>query len=118
MITCIRPLIQATSVPTLGRSQCVAWRAIAMRRGSTTISCLPPDRIARLTPLEMTGWFSLVLDPVIRITSACSMSAMVFVIAPLPNAAARPATVELCQRRAQWSMLLVFSTARVNFWAM
>jgi hypothetical protein len=43
---------------------------------------------------------------------------MGLVIAPLPKAAARPATVELCQSRAQWSMLLVCSTARVNFWAM
>jgi hypothetical protein len=33
--------------------------------------------------------------------SAFSMQPMVLVIAPLPNAAARPATVELCQRRAQ-----------------
>jgi len=39
---------------------------------------------------------------------------MEFVIAPLPKAAARPATVEECQRRAQWSMLLVFSTALAN----
>ena len=60
----------------------------------------------------------MVLEPVIRITSACAMSPMVLVIAPLPKAAARPATVEECQRRAQWSMLLVLSTARVNFWAM
>jgi hypothetical protein len=38
---------------------------------------------------------------VIKITFASSISAMVLVIAPLPNAAARPATVEECQRRAQ-----------------
>ncbi len=91
---------------------------MVMRRGSTTMSCLPFRCTARLTTLEMTGWFSDVLEPVIRMTSACSMSPMVLVIAPLPNAAARPATVEECQRRAQWSMLLVLSTARVNFWAM
>ncbi|KPA19471.1 hypothetical protein MHK_000310, partial [Candidatus Magnetomorum sp. HK-1] len=47
-----------------------------------------------------------------------SISAIGFVIAPLPNAAARPATVEECQRRAQWSILLVLSTALENFWAM
>ena len=73
---------------------------------------------ARLTKLDRTGWFSVVLDPVIRITSAFSMHPMVLVIAPLPKAAARPATVEECQRRAQWSMLLVFKTARVNLLAM
>jgi hypothetical protein len=42
-----------------------------------------------------------VLDPVTSITSDVSMSAMVLVMAPLPNAAARPATVELCQSLAQ-----------------
>jgi len=43
----------------------------------------------------------VVLDPVIRITFASSMSPMGFVMAPLPKAAARPATVEECQSRAQ-----------------
>ena len=32
---------------------------------------------------------------------------MELVIAPLPKAAARPATVEECQSRAQWSTLFV-----------
>ena len=41
---------------------------------------------------------------------------MELVIAPLPNAVARPATVELCQSRAQWSTLFVPTTARTNFW--
>jgi hypothetical protein len=44
------------------------------------------------------------------------MSEMGFVIAPLPKAAARPATVEECQSRAQWSTLLVPMTALANFW--
>jgi hypothetical protein len=50
-----------------------------------------------------------------RITSACSNSAMEFVMAPLPNAAARPATVTECQRRAQWSTFCVPRTPRRNF---
>ncbi len=41
-----------------------------------------------------------------------SISSMVLVIAPLPNEVARPATVAACQRRAQWSTLLVPITAR------
>jgi hypothetical protein len=41
---------------------------------------------------------------------------MEFVIAPLPNALARPATVEACHNRAQWSTLFVPITARMNFW--
>jgi hypothetical protein len=35
--------------------------------------------------------------------SASSNSAMELVMAPEPKDAASPATVELCQRRAQWS---------------
>ncbi len=101
MITCIMPLIQATSVPRLGRSQCSANSVILIRRGSTTMSLAPRRVTARLTNDESTGWFSEVLEPVMRITSASSISAIVFVMAPLPNAAARPATVELCQSRAQ-----------------
>jgi hypothetical protein len=38
---------------------------------------------------------------VIRKHLDSSMSAMEFVMAPEPNAVARPATVELCQSRAQ-----------------
>jgi hypothetical protein len=34
-------------------------------------------------------------------TSASSISAIELVIAPFPNTAARPATVEECQSRAQ-----------------
>ncbi len=47
------------------------------------------------------GWASEVLDPMMKMHSASSSSSMEFVMAPLPKAAARPATVELCQRRAQ-----------------
>jgi len=40
-ITCIMPLIQATSEPGRCRSQCVANRVMSMARGSTTISRVP-----------------------------------------------------------------------------
>jgi hypothetical protein len=49
-----------------------------------------------------------------KMTLAFSTSAMLLVIAPEPSVAARPATVELCQSRAQWSMLLVPMTARAK----
>lgn len=42
--------------------------------------------------------------------------AIELVMAPLPKAAARPATVEECQRRAQWSTLFVPNPTRQNFW--
>ena len=64
----------------------------------------------------MIGCASVVLDPMTRIAFACSMSSIVLVIAPLPNVFARPATVGACHNRAQWSTLLVPTTARVNFW--
>ncbi len=58
----------------------------------------------------------MVLLPIAKIQPELSSSPMVLVIAPLPKEVARPATVGLCQRRAQWSMLFVPITARVNFW--
>jgi hypothetical protein len=65
--------------------------------------------------VAISGWASLVFEPVIRIQAASSISGVELVIAPLPNAATRPATVGLCQSRAQWSTLLVPMTARANF---
>ena len=63
---------------------------------------LTPLRVAAcLTKLEITGWFSVVLEPMTRMQSVSSSSAMELVMAPEPKEAARPATVELCQRRAQ-----------------
>jgi hypothetical protein len=61
------------------------------------------------------GWHAVVLDPITKMELASSISAIELVMAPLPKAAARPATVEECQSRAQWSTLLVPITARANF---
>ena len=60
-----------------------------------------PLRTALIMRCAMMGWFSLVLEPMTNRTSLFSISAIEFVIAPEPNTVARPATVELCQRRAQ-----------------
>ena len=76
---------------------------------------LPVFRTAFLTSKAMTGWFSVVLEPMTKMQSALDISSMELVIAPLPNAIARPATVELCQRRAQWSTLFVPITALASF---
>jgi hypothetical protein len=83
-------------------------------RGSTTINFVFPERTAVFIIWAMTGWFSMVLVPVRSMTSASARSSSEFVIAPLPNAAARPATVGLCHKRAQWSMLFVPTTARAS----
>ncbi|OPY93501.1 MAG: hypothetical protein A4E73_00053 [Syntrophaceae bacterium PtaU1.Bin231] len=63
----------------------------------------------------MSGCWAVVFDPVMKKRSASSNSPMEFVMAPDPNDAARPATVELCQRRAQWSTLFVLRAARASF---
>jgi hypothetical protein len=47
-------------------------------------------------------------------TSALIMSTQWLVIAPLPNEAASPATVELCQRRA-WCSMYTRPMARMSF---
>jgi len=61
------------------------------------------------------GCEEVVLEPMIKMHPASSISEMELVMAPLPKAAARPATVEECQRRAQWSTLLVPTPALANF---
>lgn len=76
---------------------------------------LAPRRWARKTREAMRGCCSVVLEPMMKKAAASSRSGMELVMAPLPKAVARPATVEECQRRAQWSRLLVPRTARVNF---
>ena len=71
-----------------------------------------PDKLCK----RPDGWATVVLDPIMKMQSESSISGIEFVMAPLPKAAARPATVEECQRRAQWSMLLVPNPTRQNFW--
>jgi hypothetical protein len=57
----------------------------------------------------------VVLEPMTKIQSASRISPIVLVIAPLPKAIARPATVELCQSLAQWSTLFVDRATRASF---
>ena len=54
-------------------------------------------------------------DPIMRNDSLRGISLIEFVIAPDPSVAARPATVALCQSRAQWSILFVPMTDLINF---
>ena len=61
------------------------------------------------------GCCSVVFEPITRISSASLMSFIVFVAPPVPKEVERPSTVGLCQRRAQWSMLLVLSPALASF---
>jgi hypothetical protein len=64
----------------------------------------------------MTGWDSVVFEPVTSRQSASRMSRMGLVIAPPPKAIPRPETELAWHSRAQWSMLLVPMAARISFW--
>ncbi len=61
---------------------------------------------ARMMRMEPMGCATVVLDPMTKMQLASSNSRKELVMAPLPNAAASPATVGACQRRAQWSIWL------------
>lgn len=76
---------------------------------------LAPLALPRMIHLAAMGWFSVVLEPMMKMALLSANSGMEFVMAPEPKAAARPTTVELCQRRAQWSTLLVPMAALLNF---
>ena len=78
---------------------------------------LAPLRLASFIFRAMTGCCSEVLEPMIKMHLASASSDMELVMAPLPKAWARADTVEAWQSLAQWSMLLVCITRRVNFWA-
>ena len=114
-IMCAIPFNRATSVPGLNCKKCSANRTIGTFRGSAMM-IFAPFRYPLIIRLAMTGWVSFVLEPIMKITSAFSISVIEFVIAPEPNMAARLATVGLCQRRAQWSTLLVPIALLMNFW--
>ena len=94
------PLSQATSVP--GR-----WLQVDVGQlGDLDLAWVDDDQLgARSLGAHHPGgderWASVVLEPVMRIQSVSSNSGTLLVIAPLPNAVTRPATVGLCQRRAQ-----------------
>ncbi len=116
MMTWAMALSTATSVPGRWRRCSVAKFASSISRGSSRIRRAPNLRTARFISRPMTGWASVVLEPVTNSRSASTMLAMASVIAPEPRVVARPATLLLCQRRAQWSTLCVPTTARASFW--
>ena len=90
-----------------------AISASAIRLGSATMS-LAPRATARLMRVAATGWHSVMLVPMQKITSGLSMSASGFDIAPRPIEAARPATVGACQARLQLSIWFVPNAPRMN----
>ncbi len=65
--------------------------------------------------LPIRGCCSSVFDPRTKMHFDSAISPIEFVIAPEPNDAASPATVDAWQRRAQWSTCRDFMTPRANF---
>ena len=85
-----------------------------MVRGSATINFVPFFSACNiLAPIK--GCCSFVFDPITKITLASVISSIELVMAPDPKAAPKPTTVDEWHKRAQWSILLVFKTARANF---
>ena len=74
-----------------------------------------PFILACITRRPISGCCSNVFDPRMKQHFDCAMSPIELVIAPEPNVAASPATVDAWQSLAQWSMCRVFMTPRANF---
>ncbi len=71
---CSSPLSRARSVPgRIGRKRS-ALSAVALRRGSTTISFAPADFTRSIIRRKRIGWQSAMLEPITRNTSAWSRS--------------------------------------------
>ncbi len=96
----MRPLRNAMSLPTLMGTCMVAKSARGCFLGSTRTSSAP-FMTAFLRKVAATGCASVMLDPMTRNILALANSPKELVIAPEPNAIARPATVGACHVRAQ-----------------
>src|SRR5712692_3508340 len=88
------------SEPARSGAQMSAMAEVRLNRGSTWITFAPRSR-ASITHWNPTGWFSAMLDPMIKMASALLKSCSVVVAPPRPNEVPRPGTVELCHMRAE-----------------
>ncbi len=75
---------------------------------------LAPRRRASITYWKPTGWFSAMLEPMMRMQSALARSCWKGVAPPLPNEVPRPGTVEECHIRA-WFSIWMAPIAVKNF---
>ena len=92
-----------------------AWRASAWPRGSATIR-VAPRAAACLKYVAATGWFSVGLAPMTKITSLSRQAVNGAVTAPEPMPSSNAATDEAWHSRVQWSTLLVPKPVRTSFW--
>ena len=84
--------INATSVPVLNSIYISAILAVGVYLGSATIT-FAPFFLALITLRANNGCASILLEPIIKITSASSILSYPLVLAPEPKAVASPATV-------------------------
>ncbi len=116
--TCAIELISATLVP--GRSgrwksaSMCGERTRSMARGSATMS-FAPSRSRRFMRDANTGWPSVGLAPMTKITSLFITESNAWVPADSPSVCFRPYPVGEWQTRAQVSTLFVPSAARTSF---
>ncbi len=76
---------------------------VRVNRGSTWIT-LAPRAFASMTHWKPTGWHSAMLEPMIRMQSACCRSCWKVVAPPRPNDVPKLGTVDECHMRAWFSI--------------
>jgi hypothetical protein len=84
-------------------------------RGSATIS-FTPALAAFLMKVAATGWFTVGLAPMTKITSALATSRTWFDTAPELMPSISAATLDAWHSRVQWSTLLQPKPVRTSFW--
>ena len=77
---------------------------------------LVPLLAAFFIQVAATGWFTVGLEPMMMITSACVTSMTGLDTAPEPMPSSSAATEEAWHRRVQWSTLFVRKPVRTSFW--
>ena len=108
-------LSMATSVSALNCSVRQAWRPMSVTRGSAS-TIFAPRFAAFFIQVAATGWLAVGLEPITKISSACSTSFTGLLTAPEPTPSSSAATLDAWHSRVQWSTLLLPKPVRTSFW--
>ena len=111
----ISALSRATSVSALNCSVRQAWVRKSVMRGSAS-TIFAPRLAAFFIHVAATGWLAVGLEPITKISSACSTSFTGLLTAPEPTPSSSAATLEAWHSRVQWSTLLLPKPVRTSFW--
>ncbi len=85
-----------------------------MRGSASTI--FAPRLAAFFIQVAATGWLAVGLEPMTKISSACSTSLTWLLTAAEPTPSSSAATLDAWHRRVQWSTLLLPKPVRTSFW--